>query len=392
MCKSSSFAPDRRPSEKTLLQTMSSNWSCILYDEQIVIHSEESDFAHQYFYPISLLQQHNKPSSTAPSFAPTLSARVSPSLTMTAAFIFPTHVHDTTSTMSSTSDEGDAHTQPEPTIEAGADVEPPIDALADAVEEAPRETVRSPAVNPNPFPFPPWYPESAHFVRQWWPTLPTIPKLSCTVVLLADHDPESHRTRYVLAQHYFKVPLFDVDSSRTNSSSQPDAESASGSSRSSSDSVTVTVSSSTEASADSMMKIWYVSQPFEVVCVLDGVEDDGEDGQGPTERPRPLMAVDFGHAVWVEYIDPEEKEGDIDEKRLRFVSFPPLEMERDGLFDADGDRWDHESTRDVEGVVRTLQIPEELNLDTVETINIDQSQGAVIISVKDGRIFILCYE
>ena len=46
----------------------------------------------------------------------------------------------------------------------------------------------------------------------------------------------------------------------------------------------------------------------------------------------------------------------------------------------------------AEGKVRTLEIPEELDLDSVETINIDQSQGAVILSVKQGKIFILCYE
>ncbi len=61
--------------------------------------------------------------------------------------------------------------------------------------------------NLNPYPFPPWYPESAHFVRQWWPSLPNIPRVSCTVVLLAAHDPHTHRTRFVLAQHYFRVPL-----------------------------------------------------------------------------------------------------------------------------------------------------------------------------------------
>jgi len=43
-------------------------------------------------------------------------------------------------------------------------------------------------------------------------------------------------------------------------------------------------------------------------------------------------------------------------------------------------------------VVRTLQVPDELDLGLVETINIDQSQGAVILSDRDGKIFILCYE
>ena len=43
---------------------------------------------------------------------------------------------------------------------------------------------------------------------------------------------------------------------------------------------------------------------------------------------------------------------------------------------------------EMEGAVRTLAIPEELDLHEVETINIDQSQGAVILSVRQGKIFI----
>ena len=251
--------------------------------------------------------------------------------------------------------------------------------------------------------------------------MPTIPRLSCTVVLLADHDLESHRTRYVLAQHYFKVPLFDKNddtkdearlipedtsagsSSSSGSSSASGSGTAAGSAGGSASSSTsghstteataISVAPHTEEGSDPLMKIWYVSQPFEVVCVLDGVDDEGEDGGGQTERPRPLMAVDFGHAVWVEYVDMEAKEGDeSDPKRLRFVSFPPVAGERDGLYDAEGSRWEKQAERDVDGIVRTLEIPEDLDLDCVETINIDQSQGAVIISVREGKIFILCYE
>ncbi|KAH9927765.1 uncharacterized protein B0H18DRAFT_272386 [Fomitopsis serialis] len=369
--------------------SMSSNWSCILYKEQIVIHSEESDYAHQYFYPMSLLRQHNKPSSPEASFVPALSARVSPALTMTAPFIFPPRTLITSSSSSSSSDEEANEQAPRP---------------AELIETEPR----TPTQNPNPFPFPPWYPESAHFVRQWWPTMSTVPRLSCTVVLLADHDMESHRTRYVLAQHYFKVPLFDVsgdpkgeaatatddaESGSTSGSGSGSGSTSSSSGHSTADSTTISVASRADEGADSMMKIWYVSQPFEVVCVLDGVDDDAEDGGAQTERPRPLMAVDFGHAVWVEYVDMDVKEGDeSDPKRLRFVSFPPVAGERDGLYDAEGARWEKQPERDVEGVVRTLDIPDDLELDSVETINIDQSQGAVIISVREGKIFILCYE
>jgi len=132
------------------------------------------------------------------------------------------------------------------------------------------------------------------------------------------------------------------------------------------------------------MRIWYVNEPFEVVCVVDEVDDDGDDGAAQTERPRPLMAVDFGHAVWVEYEEREDVETEA--KRLRFVSFPPVA--RPDYEPAFGLR---EPCPD-EGIVRTLQIPDELDLDTVETINIDQSQGAVIVSIREGQIFILCYE
>jgi len=44
------------------------------------------------------------------------------------------------------------------------------------------------------------------------------------------------------------------------------------------------------------------------------------------------------------------------------------------------------------GVVHTLPTPPGLQLGLVETINIDQSQGAIILSDKGGKIWILCYE
>ena len=184
---------------------------------------------------------------------------------------------------------------------------------------------------------------------------------------------------------------------------------------------------------DNSMKMWYVSTPFDVVCVSDM---DDEDGQ-PVERPRPLIAVDFGHAVWVEYAEghPEEAEeggeeegeeeqqqqqqqtactclsataatgqnderqqqdrstnhrGNPEPKCLRFVTFPPYETSLAG--GPSSGPSEGGGGGKMEGVVRTLKIPNGLELDSVETINIDQSQGAVILSVREGRIFILCYE
>lgn len=148
---------------------------------------------------------------------------------------------------------------------------------------------------------------------------------------------------------------------------------------------------------DALMHLWYVSTPFEVVRVFDGTED--EDGAG--ERPRPLVAVDFGHAVWIEYEDDEDEE-DEDEvglvepkKCLRFVTFPPFNDELayvEGEETSKADVTRAAAARQAHAEVRTLETPPELDLGKVETINIDQSQGAVILSDSLGRIFILCYE
>lgn len=304
---------------------------------------------------------------------------------------------------------------------------------------APSHTPMTSLPAPNPYPFPPWYPESAHFVRQWWPTLPGVPRLSCTVVLLAAHNPDTHRTRFVLAQHYFRVPI--IRESSTSNSPTSDAP-------------------SSGDGDDEMLHLWYVSTPFEVVCVLDGTGDNDDDEEAG-DRPRPLVAVDFGHAVWIEYAaepggvygvdasrlvgngpfsdseddgddeddalfanmsddgsgstsastsngarrhhdlpgrtasestNPHDGDGTIYDPRrhrvpkcLRFVTFPPVFTAVDRKREK-GRLWREEA------VVRTLEIPEELDLDGVETINIDQSQGAVILSVKEGKIFILRYE
>lgn len=146
----------------------------------------------------------------------------------------------------------------------------------------------------------------------------------------------------------------------------------------------ITVVQAEDVKNDSLMNLWYVSTPFEVVCLVDA--DDDDEGAG-ADRPRPLIAVDFGHAVWIEFVDNEDdifrpRAGDPDAKWLRFVTFPPYQENV-------GDGIPHEWSG---GEVRTLDIPEELDLDNVETINIDQSQGAVILSVREGKIFILCYE
>ncbi|KAI9508004.1 hypothetical protein F5148DRAFT_1304213 [Russula earlei] len=162
---------------------------------------------------------------------------------------------------------------------------------------------------PNPWSDQLWYPESAHFIRQWWPTLPSIPRLSCTVVLLAQHHPHTHVTKYVLAKHCFSVPL-------SASNAETDA-------------------------SDATMRMWY----------------------------RALLAVDFGHAVWLEHVraaddDEEEEPCERGQKRLRFASFPDvrlLEGEGHAARSGIGGGGGPDGTFEVEGTVRTLAIPEELD-------------------------------
>ncbi|KAL4068797.1 hypothetical protein V8B97DRAFT_816833 [Scleroderma yunnanense] len=542
---------------------ISSNWSCILHEDQIVIHSEEADAAYQYFYPLSILRTFTRSRRKPLSFnghnntgnvisaenmntdsqpqvlphvprhdLPVISTRLPPVKSLSKKFVFPRRTPSSTRDMepntveafftlrgigvnqTASSDDPLAETITEPssagpsghrsndvdntfsgmsTGETGAETSTAVaegsskgkgkaravegDTIAEDksyspapessrqkgkgrmkeatpdIQEWPEESevqshpstsslsstpatqdsivVQQPtALVPvsqspdNPYPFPPWYPESAHFVRQWWPTLPGVPRLSCTVVLLAAHDPNTHRTRFVLAQHYFRVPIVH-------------------------DPVPDTGKSGSISEDDEMLHLWYVSTPFEVVCVLDPPADNDEE-EDTGDRPRPLVAVDFGHAVWVEYAaepggvygvdasrlvsnstpnrtstDSDEEDGSegggastteglfeglsngtishelgtdshdgdgtiLDPRRhrvpkcLRFVTFPPVYTAYDKAV--------KQSKMREEAVVRTLDIPQELDLDGVETINIDQSQGAVILSVKEGNIFILRYE
>lgn len=324
-----------------IVQSVSSNWSCILLDKTIVVHCEEHESLSQYFYPVALLMAHIRPAAKAP----TISGHVPPFRSLSKKFIFPSSIlfHSLNS-----DDTIAISTNPAPTIHGIS--APPTSLLAISTTNG---TTTSTATNP--FPFPPWYPESAHFVRQWWPALHGMPRVSCTVILMASHDPITHKTRFILAQHYFRVPMLDVDPDWLHFPSK----------------YSTSAASAAKFPDTHLMKLWYVSTPFEIVCVLDGPEPDPDED---ADRPRPLIAVDFGHAVWIEY--DEDPELDPEAKLLRFVTFPPYD-------DGDGGSGSE---------VRTLEIPDELDLDAVETINIDQSQGAVILSVKEGKIFILCYE
>ncbi|KAF6746301.1 hypothetical protein DFP72DRAFT_855558 [Ephemerocybe angulata] len=357
---------------------ISSNWSCILFEDNIVIHCEEAEEAYQHFYPLSMLRKHSQRLASSTS-VPSLSQRLPAARTISKKFKFPALSHIAL---------------------PGRLAAPSADAFTDGVL-------------PNPFPVPPWYPESAHFVRQWWPTLPGTPRVSCTVVLLAATDPVTRRSCFVLAQHYFRVPINHAEwyhpetckcgSFEEGSESDmptPQCEWAKGQ-------LTMT-QKALIAQDEALMHMWYVSTPFEVVRVLErSLGDAGEEDLQDRDRPRPLVAVDFGHAVWIEYCDDTpaprangEDGGDTeleesDEKRLRFVSFPPFRDESEFMgmdFGDDEEARKKALAQEVEGRVKTLEIPDELDLGTIETINIDQSQGAIILSDRDGKIYILCYE
>jgi len=184
-------------------------------------------------------------------------------------------------------------------------------------------------------------------------------------------------TKYVPGQHYFTVPLSSTSNAETDTNPN-----------------------------DATMRMWYVSVPFEIVCVSDQTDGDGDEDAPettpPPPRQRPLLALDFGHAVWLEHVraaDDEEDEEPYErgQKRLRFVSFPGVRLEGDSegghaVRSGIGTGGGPDGTFEMEGVPRTLAIPNELDLHEVETIDIDESQGAVILSVRKGKMFILCYE
>lgn len=407
-----------------------------------MIHCEESDAAFQHFYPLSLLESYTNTLLDADA-RPVICGRVAPARTLKKKFIFPLiptqdidedidHVDlesdsDSEVDMGSSAlntlrheantalqqlqasiglhnhhDHEDIATGPSSSQLTSSTSSSSSSTLSSSSGASSSSSTSSMVVsaaapaNPNPYPFPPWYPESAHFVRQWWPSLSNIPRVSCTVVLLAAHDQNTHRTRFVLAQHYFRVPLdhAEWESEGGSSSSKQKQQEVPLSKGLLNGSIGMDRGSgfrtptSEDSQDDALMHLWYVSTPFEVVRVFDGPIEEDEEG-GTTERPRPLVAVDFGHAVWIEYVDGEDSrvsdetiEGD--PKRLRFVTFPPFSDEYGVEIDRSGGG--------SMGEVYTLETPPELDLGAVETINIDQSQGAVILSDKTGRIFILCYE
>ncbi|KIY47646.1 hypothetical protein FISHEDRAFT_44867 [Fistulina hepatica ATCC 64428] len=342
---------------------LSSNWSCILYGRNLVIHSEEPNAAHQYIYPLCYLANYVRILET-PESLPAISARVEPITQLRKRYIFPEE-----SPRFANSDDDDT--------------------IAD----------QGPI---NPFPMPPWYPESAHFVRQWWPTVPGAPRASCTVILLTTRDRLTRAPLFVIAQHYFKVPLYHPSDEETWSDmgvcmidgGPPHAPAQSVVAPevlpiSEEEFARLRIEDS--ARDKELMRMWYVGQPFEPFCVMDAPDQD-DIAAGLPSRPRPLLAVDFGHAVWIEWTSQRDK-------ALRFVTFPAFD--EDGTFPTSAAssrkgkmRCARSSSKECEPAqVYTLEVPEGLDLGDVDTINIDQSQGDIILSVKEGKkVFFLSYE
>ena len=317
-------------------------------DDQIIVHCEDKDGIAQHFFPMTLLQQHTQ----LPSSSPAASARVPATRIVTKPFRFPDFPDD----------------------------------------------------KPSPFFTHTWYPESAHFVRQWWPTLPSVPRLSCTVFLLAEHITEGHPANFIIAQHYFDVPvsggkLVSLDQYQRQRRTELQAD---GVPPAPNGAIQSTQAVSTDGVEEvpplsdqdpevekPIGKMWFVSNTFEAVCTVEE-DEENEFGEMVPGKCRPLVAIDFGHATWIEYV-PQPDGAKV--KELRFVSFPPVVMDNKGVTKPrKGEEGTFGLEDETEGRVKTLPIPDELDINKVETINLDQSQGAILLSVEGGKVFILCYD
>ena len=70
------------------------------------------------------------------------------------------------------------------------------------------------------------------------------------------------------------------------------------------------------------------------------------------------------------------------------MSFPPVVMDEKGVTKPKkGKEGTFGSEGKTEGRVETLAIPDGLDIDKGETINLDQSQGAILLSVEGGKVF-----
>ena len=230
--------------------------------------------------------------------------------------------------------------------------------------------------------------------------------------LLAEHNDDGHPVNFIIAQHYFDVPVTggkvvtqDQYQRQRQTELQADiilpAPNGAANNGNANNAQQAGADGSEAPSAPSdknpeveegkpIAKMWFVSNTFEAVC---SVEEDEQNEDGETViagKCRPLVAIDFGHATWMEYV-PQPDGTKV--KQLRFVSFPPVVMDENGVTRPEkGEEGTFGLENETEGRVRTLPVPDELDIDKVETINLDQSQGAILLSVEGGKVFILCYD
>jgi len=228
------------------------------------------------------------------------------------------------------------------------------------------------------------------------------------VFLLAEHNSEGHPVNFIIAQHYFDVPVSGgkvvtqgqyqrqrqtelqgdgvilVQNGATHGGHADNTQDAGTGEL---ETFSTPLDRNLEAEEGKpIAKMWFVSNTFEAVCSVEE-DEEGDDGAG---KCRPLVAIDFGHATWIEYVP--QPDG-AKTKQLRFVSFPPVVMDENGVTRPKrGEEGTFGLEDETEGRVKTLPIPDELDIDKVETINLDQSQGAILLSVEGGKVFILCYD
>lgn len=95
----------------------------------------------------------------------------------------------------------------------------------------------------------------------------------------------------------------------------------------------------------------------------------------------PLVAVDFGLAVWLEYVNFRT-----DEIKIRYAVFPSVDVDRAT------DSFDGMSNENGEGVaIHTLETPPEIDLRKVCHIGLDQAQGTIILGMRHSQVYILKY-
>ena len=122
------------------------------------------------------------------------------------------------------------------------------------------------------------------------------------------------------------------------------------------------------------------------------VEEDeaNEDGEMVPGKCRPLVVIDFGHATWIE--DVPQPDG-TKVQQLRFVSFPPVVMDENGVMKPKkGEEGTFGLEHEIEGRVKTLPTPEKPDIDKVETMTLVQCQGVILLSVEGEKVFKPCYD